>query len=65
MIKIGCFEDNSCLVQNILQPVAAQWEEDESQLDTGITCFIHETVNYIKRIQFSPNSEGYSVLSEQ
>ena len=37
-----------------------QWEGDNSQLDTGITCFVNETGNYFERIQFSTNSEGYS-----
>ena len=49
--RIGCFEDNSCPVQNPSQPVSAQWEGDDSQLDTGIKTFIHETGNYFERIQ--------------
>ena len=47
-------------MQNPSQPVQAQWEGDNYQVDTGIQCFVHQTENYFKRIQFSPNSEGYS-----
>ena len=55
-----CFEDNSCPMQNPSQPVPAQWEGDNAQLNTGITFFVHETGNYFERMQFSPNSEGYA-----